>query len=177
MMVQKDSNRYSNTALILMSLFLDYLSQITKAEWKENNSNEDIALEIYSLLITSIEGHLRVLLMGVLQDNRSHNELYMRLLHEILQCTDKPGIYPIEESCSTLAFGFWFMLQDHILGFDNIDKQKSAEILEPLYSHLTRILIRKAKQPDEVCIGKWSSDDLESFRCYRQDIADTMVYF
>lgn len=49
------------------------------------------------------------------------------------------------------------------------------EMIVPLYSHLTRILVRKAQQPDESSIDKWSLDDLEAFRCYREDISDTLV--
>lgn len=30
--------------------------------------------------------------------------------------------------------------------------------------------------PNELSIGKWNSDDLETFRCYRQDIADTLLF-
>lgn len=44
-----------------------------------------------------------------------------------------------------------------------------------LYKQLTKILVRKAQQPDESSIDKWSLDDLEAFRCYREDISDTLV--
>lgn len=110
-MIQPDARRYSNTALYLMKLFLESLSAITKAEWTENNLNEDIAVGIYTLFISSIECHSRLLLAGVLVESAEHQVLYERLISEILQCTDKPGIYPVEESCSTLAMGFWYMLQ------------------------------------------------------------------
>lgn len=176
MMTQPDAHRYSNTALTLMKLFLESLSNITKAEWTENNLNEDIAVGIYTLFISSIECHSRLLIAGVLMESAEHRELYMRLIHEILQCTDKPGIYPVEESCSTLALGFWFMLQDEILSTDNeVELKKSLELITPLYSHLAKIIVRKAQQPDELSIDKWTSDDLETFRCYRQDISDTLV--
>jgi len=39
-MVQPDAHRYSNTALLFLKMFLDNLSNITKAEWIENNLNE-----------------------------------------------------------------------------------------------------------------------------------------
>lgn len=44
-----------------------------------------------------------------------------------------------------------------------------------LYKQLTKILVRKAQQPDESSLDKWSLDDLEAFRCYREDISDTLV--
>ncbi len=111
MMTQPDSQRYSNTALILLNMFLSKLAPITQAEWKENNSNEDIAVNIYTLFISSIECHSRLLLAGLTRESSEHRDLYMRLIQEIINCTSKPGIYPVEESCSTLAMGFWYMLQ------------------------------------------------------------------
>lgn len=51
------------------------------------------------------------------------------------------------------------------------------EMIIELYKQLTKILVRKAQQPDENSIDKWSLDDLEAFRCYREDISDTLVNF
>lgn len=157
-------------------MIVESLSPITKAEWKLNNSNEDIAFNIYTLLISAIECHSKLLIAGVLAESEQHGNLYMRLINEIVQCTDKPGIYPVEESCSVLSMGFWYLLQDEILSYDDASQRKKAlELITPLYSHLTAILVKKAQQPDEHSIDKWNSDDLESFRCYRQDISDTLV--
>lgn len=155
---------------------MDSLSNITKNEWKTENSNEDIAFNIYTLFISSIECHSRLLIAGVLAESAEHRSLYVRLIQEILQCTDKPGIYPVEESCSVLAMGFWYMLQDEILSMENaVEKAKCLELIVPLYSHLAKILVRKAQQPDETALECWANDDLETFRCYRQDISDTLV--
>ncbi|XP_037040753.1 importin-13 [Bradysia coprophila] len=178
MMTQPDSQRYSNTALILLNMFLSKLSPITQAEWKENNSNEDIAVNIYTLFISSIECHSRLLLAGLTRESSEHRDLYMRLIQEIINCTSKPGIYPVEESCSTLAMGFWYMLQDEILSKDHHSESQTAclEMIVELYKQLTKILVRKAQQPDESSIDKWSLDDLEAFRCYREDISDTLMY-
>ncbi|KAJ6635779.1 Importin-13 [Pseudolycoriella hygida] len=178
MMTQPDSQRYANTALILLNMFLAKLSPITQAEWKENNSNEDIAVNIYTLFISSIECHSRLLLAGLTKENSEHRDLYMRLIQEILNCTNKPGIYPVEESCSAIAMGFWYMLQDEILSKDNNPETQTTcrEMLVELYKQLTKILVRKAQQPDESSLNKWSLDDLESFRCYREDISDTLMY-
>lgn len=51
------------------------------------------------------------------------------------------------------------------------------EMIVELYKQLTKILVRKAQQPDESSLDKWSLDDLEAFRCYREDISDTLVRF
>lgn len=176
MMIQPDAHKYANTALALMRMFLETLSPIVKNEWKMDNQNEDIAFCIYSLFITSIEGHSRTILAGICSQSQEHREIYMRIVNEILLCTDKPGIYPVEESCSTLAMGFWFMLQDEVLSYEHeIERQRCLEAIQPVYAHLVKILVRKSKLPDEQNVTKWNSDDLETFRCYRQDIADTLL--
>jgi len=75
-----------------------------------------------------------------------------------------------------MALAFWYMLQDEVFAMSNDEqKHKCWEYIKPLYAHLTRILVRKSEQPDEKSLAKWSSDDLECFRCYRQDISDTFV--
>lgn len=176
MMIQPDSHKYQNTALTLMKIFLDSLSPISKNEWKENNLNEDIAFCIYSLFITSVECHSKVLLAGVASESRDHHEIYIRFINEILSCTNKPGIYPVEESSSTLTMGFWFMLQDEVICNENsVEQKKCMEAIRPVYAHLVKVLVRKSQLPSEQSINKWSSDDLETFRCYRQDISDTLL--
>lgn len=176
MMVQPDAHKFSNTALTLMRMFLESLSPIVKNEWKMENLNEDIAFCVYSLFITAVECHSRTILAGICAESPEHHEIYVRFVNEILLCTDKPGIYPVEESCSTLAMGFWFMLQDEVLSYDNqLERQRCLEAIQPVYAHLVSILVRKSQLPDDNSIGKWNSDDLETFRCYRQDIADTLL--
>ncbi|XP_037947984.1 importin-13 [Teleopsis dalmanni] len=175
--IQPDCHLYPKTALLLIKMFLDSLCNITKNEWKRDNNNEDIVVHIYTLFVSAVERHSQVLLSGITTTDSELSDLYRRLVHEILQCTDKPGIYPVEESCSNMAMGFWYLLQDEVLTMDNTEERiKCWEFIKPLYAHLTRILVRKAEQPDETSIHKWSSDDLEAFRCYRQDISDTFIY-
>lgn len=70
-------------------------------------------------------------------------------------------------------------MQDEILSKDHNSESQTAclEMIVELYKQLTKILVRKAQQPDESSIDKWSLDDLEAFRCYREDISDTLVKF
>lgn len=178
MMVQPDASRYINTALELLKMFLDALGPILDRECRADNLNEDITAAIYTLFISSVESQNRILLSGLRSDSRpEHRELYQRIIQEILRCTNKPGIYPVEESCSTLAMGFWFMLQDEVVSLpDETERAKCLTIIQPLYSHLTRILVNKMEQPNDETIDLWGADDLETFRCYRQDISDTLNY-
>lgn len=177
MLIQPDAHRYSTNALAMIQLFLDTLTPITKAENVEDNQNEDIVAAIYTLFITSIESHSRALIGGVIADSPQHQMVFQRLVAQVLQCTDKPGIYPVEESCSSIAMGFWYMLQDEVLSSDSESgRTKMLGLIGPVYAHLARVLVRKSQQPDEDSLDKWTSDDLEMFRCYRQDISDTLLY-
>lgn len=45
--------------------------------------------------------------------------------------------------------------------------------LVPVYCSLTDALLAKSVLPDD--LESWSAEDQESLRCYRQDVADTMV--
>lgn len=177
MLIQPDAHRYSANALDMIQLFLDSLTPITKNENVEDNQNEDIVCGIYTLFTTSIESHSRALIGGVIADSPQFVSVFNRLITQILQCTDKPGIYPLEESCSSISMGFWYMLQDEVMASDSeAGRAKMLELIRPVYAHLTRVLIRKSQQPDEDSLDRWSSDDLEMFRCYRQDICDTLLY-
>lgn len=176
MMIQPDAHKYSKTAMTLMKMFLESLSPIVRNEWKKDNMNEDIAFSIYSLFITSVECHSRTLLQGISSQSSEHHSIYEQFINEILLCTDKPGIYPVEESCSKLAMSFWFLLQDEVLSYDSeIERHRCLDAIRPVYAHLVKILVKKSCLPDEQNISKWNADDLESLRCYRQDIADTLL--
>ncbi|XP_068155353.1 importin-13 [Drosophila tropicalis] len=175
--IQPDCHNFPKTAFLLIKMFLDSLTEITKMEWKRDNNNEDIIVHIYMLFVSAVERHSTLLLSGVTASDPELSVLMNRMIQEILKCTDKPGIYPVEESCSTMALAFWYMLQDEVFAMPIEDqKLKCWEYIKPLYAHLTSILVRKSEQPDEKSLDKWSSDDLECFRCYRQDISDTFMY-
>lgn len=177
MLTQPDANRYANSALRILLSVLEALSPITKAEFKEANQNEDIVYNIYTMIIASMETHSGLLISGLMSVSPEHRKLYVMVVEEVINCTNKPGIYPLEESCSTLAMGFWYMLQEEVLGNETISgiRDKALEMIKPLYEHLANVLVRKGQQPDDSTLDQWSAEDLESFRCYRQDIADTFV--
>ncbi|EDW13739.1 importin-13 [Drosophila mojavensis] len=174
--VQPDCHNYPKTAAVLIKMFLDSLCDITQVEWKRDNDNEDIIVHIYMLFVAAVERHSGLFLSGITTTDPELSAIWSRMVHEILQCTDKPGIYPVEESCSTMALAFWYMLQGDVLAMPDEQKHKCWEHIKPLYAHLTTVLVRKSEQPDESSIDKWNSDDLECFRCYRQDISDTFMY-
>lgn len=169
-------HKYSSTVVRFMRLYLDVLGPILDVEWKENNENENLAFVIYTLFLTSLECYASVIFAGMLSDNEELVKVYGRTVELLVKCTDKPGTYPVDELCSTLAMEFWFMLQDEVFSMsDDEYKTKCWESIKPIYAHIVRVLIRKSQLPHERAMHKWNPDDLETFRCYRQDIGDTLL--
>lgn len=175
---QREAFQYPHTALETVRLFLEALQPILTNEWKKDNLNEDVAAAIYIMIISTIEGQSKLLLHGIKTDARPEDrKLYQLIIEEMLRCTNKPGIYPVEESCSHRAMGFWYMLQDEVFSLVDVAERKHClDTIRPVYEHLTRILVRKAVRPNEDDLDRWGDDDLEAFRCYRQDIADTLNF-
>jgi hypothetical protein len=65
-------------------------------------------------------------------------------------------------------------LQDDIIACEPEQYQHCVSILGPVYTALVNAMLVKSmydpRDPD------WSADQRESFRCYRTDIADTIMY-
>ncbi|XP_055544547.1 importin-13 [Wyeomyia smithii] len=171
-----NGHKYSATVVRYMHLFLDVLGPILDVEWKENNDNENLAFVIYTLFLSTLECYSSAIFAGILSDNEQLAKVYGRTVDLLVKCTDKPGTYPVDESCSTLAMEFWYMLQDEIFSMPNDErKTKCWDAIKPVYAHIVKVLIRKSQLPNDSVLHKWNSDDLETFRCYRQDIGDTLL--
>lgn len=50
-------------------------------------------------------------------------------------------------------------------------------IFTPVYIALVHILLRKIQYPDDVTYNSMSAEEKEQFRCYRQDVIDTVVHY
>lgn len=115
--------------------------------------------------------------------------------------TDVKGCFPVDESISDLPFGFWYILQvslfsikyeaniflsslshyiatlflqDTILALDD-KKNFYIELFTPVYSSLIQVLMRKVQYPADDVLNSMTAEEKEQFRCYRQDISDTVV--
>jgi hypothetical protein len=71
--------------------------------------SQELVSNIYSLFISVAECHSRLLLDSLLNDEDKNN--VMQLIQLILQCSNSPGVYPVNENTSQLALGFWYILQ------------------------------------------------------------------
>ncbi|XP_050081937.1 importin-13 [Anopheles aquasalis] len=168
--------KYSVTIIHFMKMFLDVLVPILDAEYKECNDNENLALMMYGLFIATLEGFASAIFDGIATESEEVASVYTRTVDMLIKCTDKPGTYPVDEMCSTYALEFWYMLQEEVLSMDTGEhRSRCHDAIRPVYAHVVKVLVRKSQLPTDSSMHKWNDDDLEAFRCYRQDIGDTLL--
>uniref|UniRef100_A0A1B6C273 Importin-13 n=1 Tax=Clastoptera arizonana TaxID=38151 RepID=A0A1B6C273_9HEMI len=131
--------------------------------------NNDLKTSIYGLFVSFAEAHPRKLLNSLVSGT---GESTMKLIHIILSCSNAPGHYPTDESYSQLPCGFWHFLQDEMSTCEKEQYEALLPLLFPVYQNLALVLIRKG----EFHRSEISAADKEVFRCYRQDIADSLNY-
>ncbi|XP_034935701.1 importin-13 [Chelonus insularis] len=160
----------------------EYLYRRPQLFWSWTRSLVSVAQEKnnvwFARILTTIgDAHTRMLLQAIISDdpNESHKWTVEILIKLILDYTDCPGRYPIDERHSCIPINFWYSLQDTIETFDPPDDNRIKEMLKPIYIRLTHILLRKATLPSTPTEAG-TARDRELLRCYRQDIADTFNY-
>ncbi|XP_054162406.1 importin-13-like [Oppia nitens] len=139
-------------------------------------SNQDMANNIYTLFIQILETHSRLLLDALIDKPQYLNNI-LKAIAIVLQCSSTPGYHSIDENCSEQAFNFWYTLQDDIIASDESRIETYLVMFNQLFHSLIDAFIIKVQYPtDEVYENEWNSYDRESFRCYRQDIGDSFMY-
>lgn len=178
-MLQPQTPKYTKYVLTHTSNILEKFGKILEQESQTGDPNKDIVANVYGLIITIADTDSK-LFINFLKSNDSHEQKVSRdVLSCILSCSNLAGMYPIDESSSSLPFGFWYTLQDDILSLDTAECAELLLIVKPYYRQLVCVLLRKSMHPytwEESPNSTWSLDDKEMFRCYRQDVADTFMY-
>ncbi|GFS21913.1 importin-13 [Elysia marginata] len=138
------------------------------------------SLEVFEgicrVVVSLSENHTKLIVESVLGPEELKQNT-MSLLQMILACSGIPGHFPVDEGCSDQTFLFWYMLQDELGMISEEDLLPQMEVFKPIFYSLVDVLQRKAKFPPDVDYISWSLEEKEQFRCYRQDIADTLMYF
>jgi len=168
-----EMHRYPNTVLKLINKIVQF-TELLNRSIKEQNMY--LSSTLYNLFISVGETHSRLILDTII-DREDNRESILKLLSIILQCSATNGYYPIDETCSEQAFNFWYTFQDDIIGSPQERIPTFLALFNPLYHSLIDALIVKVQYPpDHVYANEWTSQDKESFRCYRQDIGDCLMY-
>ncbi|XP_059479172.1 importin-13 [Neocloeon triangulifer] len=141
----------------------------------------DVEGFVYRLLVMVAESHsglvLKALLppeLGGLAIEQGCRDAAVHLVKVALDCSATPGYFPIHETSSEMSFSFWYLLQDNMTNLATDAYPVIKMELQPVYSSLTEALLNKSVLPED--LDSWSAEDQERFRCYRQDVADTMMY-
>ncbi|KAH1009274.1 importin-13 [Dendroctonus ponderosae] len=149
--------------------------KIFEAEMRCNDLNKDIISNLYGLIAVIGDSHTKVFIDNLKSANQEEQQISFDLFNSILKCTNLPGLYPVDETSSTLTFAFWYTLQEEILARGTSECAQLLLMAKPYYRDLVCILLRKSMFPllDDT---SWTLDDKEVFRCYRQDVSDTYMY-
>lgn len=135
--------------------------------------NEKYFCEILSAIG---ETHSRAFLIALAENsNETHAWTAMHLIELLLDCSEQKGRYPTEETRSCIPFGFWYALQDDLSTLDQPLENRALEALKPIYFRLAQALLRKSTLPASPNEGG-NAEERELFRCYRQDVVDTLDY-
>ncbi|XP_004926531.3 importin-13 [Bombyx mori] len=165
--------RHRHTALQLLADLAALTAPIMRKDDVPNSINEELLLALITCCVALGETHAKALVEVTETNDASENACGARQLLDILLAAQAaPGHYPVHETRSNLVFGFWYTLQDEVLHI--IDDTKVIHpVWKEVFSRLLLALVTKSEAAPE---NNLSKDDLELLRCYRQDIADTVMY-
>lgn len=177
LLCRPNSHKFPATVMQIMEEYVS-LMDIVQVQLNSPEPDEGLVCAVFTLMVSVAENHSHLLLDSLLlPEGATARNTAMRLIQGILQCSNMPGQYPLEENCSQMAFGFWYMLQDDVIGSDPTPYHQLVQLLAPVYATLAEILLHKSMLPERNDLeSNWNSEDKESFRCYRQDVADTLLY-
>lgn len=166
---------------------LTYISKIAKLRFfiEQHKSRDELecATKVYSLVINFAENHSRLFLRIALNDDPTIKpELQPQLKKDVLdiielitECSAAPGIFGVDENYSDMAFSFWFTFLENFYYFPDTNNDIICETFNPMIDALLIISLRKlCYPPSNIYLKVWSSDQRESFRCYRQDLGDNI---
>jgi len=149
--------------LPLDSVLLQYMAE----------ASYECCLPLLSLFITFGESHSRLLIDWATSSSEGR-DVVLRLVSAILAASSCHAQFPTQETISEMPFGFWYILQDDIIACEPEQYQACVALFGPVYTALVNaMLVKSMYDPRD---KDWTADQRESLRCYRTDIADTIMY-
>ncbi|KAK3611733.1 hypothetical protein CHS0354_037313 [Potamilus streckersoni] len=168
-----DAQRFPYTIHKLMPVLLQLRDILNKAIEK---FDMDTCQGVTQVVVAVAENHIKMLIDGTLSPEEEKKLQTLSFIELILSCTSVPGYFPMDEVCSNMTFTFWYILQDALLEQDKEKYYSLLPIFQPIYLKLIEHLLIKVQFPTDEVYDDWDDDEKEQFRCYRQDIGDTMMY-
>ncbi|WAR23427.1 IPO13-like protein [Mya arenaria] len=164
---------FSLTIQKLMPLVLQLKEMLNNAIMKHDI---DVCQGVAQIVVALAENHTKILLESACGDDDNKKSDALKLVSLVLECSSVPGHYPIDEQCSSLTFTFWYILQDNLQDLPVEKYHQLLPMFQPVYLSLIENLLIKVQYPPDDLYSSWSAEEKEQFRCYRQDIGDTMMY-
>ncbi|KAJ8305632.1 hypothetical protein KUTeg_016177 [Tegillarca granosa] len=168
-----DAHRFPYTIQKLLPHVLQLQTMFQKAS---EASNMDICQGLSQIIVAVAENHTKLIVESSICQEEGRRQNSMNLLQMVLACSSLPGHYPVDENSSNMPFTFWYLLQDDILASDAEKYRLLLPLYQPVFFSLIEILLIKVQYPPEEEYETWTAEEKEQFRCYRQDIGDTMMY-
>ncbi|XP_047020065.1 importin-13 [Helicoverpa zea] len=166
------ASHYPASALQLLSDLAALAAPLMARDNVPNSINEELLAALITCCVSLGECHAHALVQAAEGDNVEGSGGARQLIELVLAAQAAPGHYPLHETRSNLTFGFWYTIQDEILNL--MDRTHDIHpVWREVFSRLLATLVTKSSAPNDVTLSK---DDLELLRCYRQDIADTVMY-
>ncbi|KAL0892361.1 hypothetical protein ABMA27_015496 [Loxostege sticticalis] len=169
-----DAVRFPHAALQLISELAALTAPIMQRDNVPNSINEELLSALITCCVALCECHAQALVKACegIDGMQVGAEGARQMIELLLAAQAAPGHYPLHETRSNLVFGFWYSLQDDVLNIME-NTEKMSFLWREVFSRLLDALVCKSESPDESTLSR---DDLELLRCYRQDIADTVMY-
>uniref|UniRef100_A0A8W8JWB7 Importin-13 n=1 Tax=Magallana gigas TaxID=29159 RepID=A0A8W8JWB7_MAGGI len=165
------NERYHNTMKKYLPCVLGLQDSFMKAR---DSLDMDVCQRVGQIIISFAENNVTLLLQWAVDPEV--RETTINFINLVLTCTSIPGHFPVDENFSNMFFTFWYLLQDGIQD-PPVERSKVLhQMFCPIFLSLIQTLLIKVQYPEEEEYNSWTKDDKEEFRCYRQDIGDTMMY-
>ncbi|KAL4708363.1 hypothetical protein ACJJTC_019599 [Scirpophaga incertulas] len=171
-----DTSRYPQAAMQLLVELAALTAPVARLHNVPNSINDELLSSLITCCVALSEYHARCLVKAVeaVDGLETYKEGAYQMIELLLAVQSAPGHYPLHETRSNLVFGFWYTLQDEILNLMDSNEQTLIHpVWREVYMRLLDTLIRKSEAPDDNLLSK---DEMELLRCYRQDIADAVMY-
>ncbi|KAM3962967.1 LOW QUALITY PROTEIN: importin-13-like protein cdm [Aphomia sociella] len=166
-----DAARQPVAALSLLGDLLAVAAPVVARDNVPNSINEELVSALITCCVALGDCHTQAIVQAAESDEGVRAAAARQLLELLLAAQAAPGHYPLHETRSNLVFGFWYTLQDQVL---NVASEKELNPMwREVFSRLLTTLVCKSEMPPD---ADMSRDDMELLRCYRQDIADTVMY-
>ena len=135
--------------------------------------NFDTATPLAGLFIAFGETHSRLMLDWTMESEEG-TMTSSRVVAIVLRISSCKAQFPTQETLSEIPFGFWYIFQDDIIACEPQQYQRCVGVFGSAYHQLVDAMLKKSMYP--LNDADWTSDQREAFRCYRTDVADTIMY-